>query len=115
MGLTAHPTGVALASGDPSSSLNAPEGSLSRYPPLEVAPRLVLVEGRERYGTLVGAISAVGLHEPGIGTQSVLLRSIGSSEEVACLAAGEVVGSTGVPLDSPGRSGERERAEAVEW
>ena len=113
-GPTAHPTGVTLASGDPSSSLNAPEGSFGRHLLLEAAPRLVVLEGRERYRSLAGAESAVGLHEPGIGTQSVLLRRIRSSEEAACLAAGEVVGSMDLPLGSPGRGGEREQAEAVE-
>ena len=113
-GPTAHTTGVTLALGDPSSSLNAHEGRFGRHPPLEAAPRLVLLEGRELYRALAGALRAVGLHEPGIGTQSVLLRRIRSSEEVACLAAGEVVGSMDLPLGSPGRGGERERVEAVE-
>ena len=113
-GPTAHPTGVTLASGDPSSSLNAPEGSFGLHPPLEAAPRFVLLEGRKQYRSLVGAVSAVGLHEPGIGTQSVPLRRIRSSEEVACLAAGEVVESMDLPLGSPGRGGEREQAEAIE-
>ena len=113
-GPTAHPTGVTLASGDPPSSLNAPEGSFGRHPPLEAAPRLVLLEGCEWYHSLAGAVSAVGLSEPGIGTQIALLRRIRSSEEVGCLAAGKVVESMDLPLGSPGRSGEREREEAVE-
>ena len=103
-----------MASGDPPSSLNAPEWSLGRHLPREVAPRLVLLEGRERYRSLAGAVSAVGLSEPGSGTQSALLLRIRSSEEVVCLAAGEVAESMDLPLGSPGRGGEREREEAVE-
>ena len=104
-GLTAHPTGVNLASGDPPNSLNAPEGSFGCHLPWEVAPRLVCLEGRERYRALAGAVSAVGLSEPGSGTQNALLLRIRSSEEAICLAAGEVAES---------RGGEREREEAVQ-
>ena len=113
-GPTANPTGVTLASCDPPSSLNAPEGSFGRHPSLKAAPRLVLLEGPERYCSLAGVVSAVGLSEPGIGTQSALLRRIRSSEEVACLTAGKVVKSMDLPLGSPGRSGERGREETVE-
>ena len=67
-GPTAHPTWVTLASGDPPSRLNAPEGDFGRHLPREVAPRLVLLEGRQWYRSLAGALSAVGLSEPGSGT-----------------------------------------------
>ena len=93
-------------------------GVFGRHLPREVAPRLVLFEGRERHRALSGAVravSAVGLSEPGNGTQSALLLHIRSSEEVVCLVAGEVVESMDLPLGSPGRGGEREREEAVEW
>ena len=113
-GPTAHPTGVTLASGDPPSSLNAPEGSFGRHLLREVAPTLVLLEGREWYRSLAGSVSAVRLSEPGSGTQSALLLRIRSSEEVICLAAGKVVESMDLPLGSPCRGGEREREEAVE-
>ena len=113
-GPTAHPTGVTLASGDPPSSLNAHEGSFGRHLPREVAPRLALLEDRERYHSLVGAVSAGGLSEPGSGKQSALLLCIRSSEEVVCPAAGEVAKSMDLPLGTPGRGGEREREEAVE-
>ena len=98
----------------PPSSLNAPEWGLGRHLLREVAPRLVLLEGCEWYRTLAGAVSSVGLSEPGSGTQNALLLRIRSSEEVVCLAAGEVVKSMDLPLGSPGRGGEREREEAVE-
>ena len=113
-GPTAHPTGVTLALGDPPSSLNAPEGSFGCHLLQEVAPRLVLLEGREQYRSLAGTVSAVGLSEPGIGTQSALFRRIRSSKEVAYLAASEVAESMDLPLGSPSRSGEQEREEAVE-
>ena len=113
-GPTAHPTGVTLASGDPPSSLNAPEGSFGRHLPREVVPRLVLLEGRERYRALAGAVSAGGLSEPVSGTQSALLLRIRSSKKVVCLAAGEVAESMDLPLGSLGRGGEREQEEAVE-
>ena len=111
---TTHPTEVTLALGVPPSSLNASELGLGRHIPREVAPRLVLLEGHERYRSLAGAASVVGLSKPGSGTQSALLLRIRSSEEVICLAAGEVVESVDLPLDSPGRGSEREREEAVE-
>ena len=60
---TAHPTGVTLASGDPHSSLNAPEGRFGRHLPLEVALRLVPLEGHKRYRALVvGQISETIFH-----------------------------------------------------
>ena len=113
-GPTAHPTGVTLTSGDPPSSLNAHEGSFGCHLPWEEVPRLVLLEGRERYLALVGAVSAGGLSEPGSGTQSALLLHIKSSEEVVCPAAGEVAENMGLPLGTPGKGGEREREEVVE-
>ena len=98
----------------PASSLNAPEGSSGRHLPRELAPRLVLLEGCERYRALAGAVRAGGQSEPGSGTQSALLLRVRSSEEVVCLAAGMVAESMDLPLGSPGRGGEREREEAVE-
>ena len=108
------PKRVTLVLGDPPSSLSAPEWCLGHHLPQEVAPRLVLLEGRERYRSLAGAASAVGLSEPGSETQSALLLRIGSSEEVVCLASGEVVESLDLPLGSPGRGGKREREESDE-
>ena len=111
---TAHLTGVTLASGDLPSNLNAHEGGFGCHLPWEEAPRLVLLEGRERYRVLVGAVSAGGLSKPDSGTQSALLPRIKSSEEVVCPAAGEVAENMGLPPGSLGRGGEREREEVVE-
>ena len=110
----AHPTGVTLASCDPSSSLNAHEGSFGRHLLWEAVPRPVLWESRERYRSLVGAAGVGGLSELGSFTRSVPLLHIKSSEEIAYPAAGDVNENTGLLLGRPGRGGERVRVEAVE-
>ena len=45
-GPTEHPTGVTLASGDPTISLNAPGWSPGCHHLLEVAPELALLASR---------------------------------------------------------------------
>ena len=47
-GPTSHPTGVTLASGDPSNSLTVCWGEFGSRPRAEVAPGFVLEAGRER-------------------------------------------------------------------
>ena len=47
-GPTVHPTGVTLASGDPSNSLIVRWGEFGSRPRAEVAPGFVLEAGRER-------------------------------------------------------------------
>ena len=47
-GPTVHPTGVTLASGDPSNSLTVRWGESGSRPRAEVAPGFVLEAGRER-------------------------------------------------------------------
>ena len=113
-GPTAHPTGVTLASGDPLSSLNAPEGSFGRHYLRETALELALLEDCERYRMLAGAVSAGGLSERGSGTQSGPLPQIGSSEEAVCPAVSEVVENMDLPLRNPGKGGEREGMEVAE-
>ena len=113
-GPTAHPTGVTLASGDPTSSLNAPGGSFGRNYLREVALELALLEDRERYLALAGAVSAGGRSKLGSVTQSGLLPHIGSNEEAVCPVVGEVAESRDLHLHNPGTSGGQEDMEVAE-
>ena len=65
--------------------------------------------GRERQHALVGGASVGGLSGLGSETQNTLLPHTRSSEEVACVVAGEVVEDMGFPQDILGRGGERAR------
>ena len=107
-GPTVHQTGVTLASGDPPSSLNAPEWSPGCHHLREVAPELALLEDRERYCELAGAVSAGGRSEQGSGTQNGPLLHIRSIEEAVCPAVGEVVKSRDFHLHNPGTGGGQE-------
>ena len=109
-GPTAHPTGVTLASGDPPSSLNAPEGSLGCHLPL-VAPGLVLWESCERVLALAGAASTGGRSVQGSTTQSV--HRIKSNGETSYPAVGVVAESRDL-LHNPDTGGEQEGMDVAE-
>ena len=115
-GPTAHPTGVTLASGDPSNSLTVRWGEFESRPRAEVAPVFVLKAGRECWRSLAGRGGAGGLDGLDSWRRNVLPLRRGSSGEVVYPSASVVDGKRGVPQDIPGRGGERERgqAEAVE-
>ena len=107
-GPTVHPTGVTLASGDPPSSLNAPGWSPGCHHLREVALELALLEDRERYLELAGAVSTGGRSEQGSGTQSGPLPHIGSIEEAVCPVVGEVTESSDLHPHNPGTGGGQE-------
>ena len=109
-GPTAHPTGVTLASGDPSNNLNARQSWGGSRPHRRAAPVFVLEAGRG----LAGGGGIAGWDGQDSWTRSALLRCRGSN----------VVG--GDPFDdgegdrrvalhcNPGRCGGRVRQEAVD-
>ena len=111
-GPTAHPTGVTLASGDPSNSLTVRWGESGSRPWAEVAPGFVLEAGRECELVLAGGVGAGGLGGPDSWRRSATLLHRGSSGEVVCPSAGVADGKTEVPVDIPGRGGKRGRGQA---
>ena len=111
-GPTAHPTGVTLASGDPSNSLTVRWGELGSRPQAEVAPVFVLEAVRERWLVLAGGGGAGELDGPDSWRRNVLPLRRGSSGEVVNPSVGGADGKRGVPQDIPGRGGEREREQA---
>ena len=92
---TAHPTGVTLALGDPTRSLNAPGGSPGCCLVKE-AREPNLLDGHERFLGLAGATSAAAESERGSDRRSGLPHRIGSSVEASCLAVGVVTKNTGL-------------------
>ena len=115
-GPTAHPTGVTLASADPSNSLTVRWGEFGSRPQAEVAPGFVLESGSERWCVPAGRGGAGGLDGPDSWRRNVLPLRRGSSGEVVYPFVGVVDGKREVPQDISGRGGERGRgqAEAVE-
>ena len=116
-GPTAHPTGVTLASGDPSNSLIVRWGGFGSRPQAEVAPGFVLEAVRERWRALAGKGGTGGQDGPDSWRRNILSLHRGSSGEVVDPFVSEEDGRIGVPHYIPGRGGEREReqVEAVEW
>ena len=114
-GPTAHPTGVTLASGDPSNSLTARWGWSGSRPLEAAAPVFVLEEVRGRWLVLAGKRGVGGPGGQGSWTQSGPLLRGGSSEAVFDPSDGGEGGRMAVPRCSLGRCGEREREEVVEW
>ena len=115
-GPTAHPTGVTLASGDPSNSFTVRWGEFGSRPRVAPAPVFVLEAVRRRWRVLAGGEGAGELDGPGSWRQSVLPLCRGSSVVVVDPS----VGGEGVRTEdlhcTPGRGGEWEweREEAVE-
>ena len=111
-GPTAHPTGVTLASGDPSNSLTARWGWSGSRPLGAAAPVFVL----EAVLVLAGEGGVGGPGGQVSWTQSGLLLRRGSSVAVVDPSDGGEGGRTVVLRCSLGRGGEREqeREEAVE-
>ena len=86
-GPTTHPTGVTLASDDPSKSLNAPGGNPGCLPMLDAQePGLCL--GHGRFLGLAAIISAAARSGQGSDRQIGPPHHIGSSEEAFYLAVG---------------------------
>ena len=95
-GPTAHPTGVTLALGDPSRSLNAPGGSPGCYL-VQEAREPDLWVGHERFpGLAAGATSAATESERGSDRRSGLPHRIGNSVEASCLAVCVVTENMGL-------------------
>ena len=113
-GPTAHPTGVTLASGDPSNSLTARWGELGSRPRVAAAPVFVLVAVHGRCRVLAGGEGAGELDRLGNWRRSVLPLRRGSSATVVNPSVGGEGGRTEDLHCTPGRGGEREREEAVE-
>ena len=115
-GPTAHPTGVTLASGDPSNSLTVRWGELVSHPRIAAAPVFVLEVVRRRWRALADGEGARELDGLGSWRQSVLPLRRGSSVVVVDPSVGGEGGRTEYLHCTPGRGGERarEREEAVE-
>ena len=115
-GPTTHPTGVTLASGDPSNSLNVRWGELGSRPRIAVAPIFALEAVRKHWYTLADGEGAGELGGPGGWRRSVLPLCRGSSAGVIDPSDGKEDGRTEDPHCTLGRGGEREREreEAVE-
>ena len=64
-GPTAHPTGVTLASGDPTNSLTVRWGELGSRPRVAAAPVFVLEAVREHWRALTDGEGAGELEGPG--------------------------------------------------
>ena len=114
-GSTAHPTGVTLASGDPSNSLTVHWGGLGSHPWVAVAPVFILEAVCGSWRSLAGGEGASDLDERSNWRRSVLPLRRGSSVVVVDPSDGGE-GSINEDLRcTPGRGGEREleREEAV--
>ena len=85
-GPTAHPTGAALALGDPPRSLNASGESLG-YLLRRGAPGFVPGVGLEQFPVPAAAASAAVMYEQGSDRRSDLPHHRGNTEEVSYLAA----------------------------
>ena len=115
-GPTAHPTGINLASGDPSNSLTVRWGEFGSRPRIAAAPVFVLEAVRERWRALADREGAGELYGPGSWRRSVLPLRKGSSVVVVDPSVGGEGGRTEDLHCTPGRGGERarEQEEAVE-
>ena len=109
-GPTAHPTGVTLASGDPSNSLTVRWGELGSRSLGAAAPVFVLKVVRGRWRVLAGEEGTGGLGGPGSWIRSGLPLRRGSSVEVVDPSVGGESGRTEDLHCLPGRGGERERS-----
>ena len=114
-GPTAHPTGVALASGDPSNSLTVCWGELGSRPRGAVAPVFVFEAVRGRWRVLAGEEGAGELGGPGSWRRSGLPLHRGSSVAVVDPSVSREGGRMEDLHCTPGRCGERgrERKEVV--
>ena len=108
-GPTTHPTGVILASGDPSNSLTARWGGLGSRPRVVAAPVFVLEAVRGLWRALAGGEGAGELDELGNWRRSVLPLRRGSSAAVVDPSVGGEGGKTVDLRCTPGRGGEREQ------
>ena len=115
-GHTVHPTGVTLASGDPSNSLTVHWGELGSRPWIAVAPVFVLEVVREYWHALADEEGTGELDWPGSWRRSVILLRRGSSVAVVNPSVSGKGGRTEDLHCTPGRGGERAREweEAVE-
>ena len=113
-GPTVPPTGVTLASGDPSSSLTARWSWSGNRPLGAVAPVFVLEAVRRRWRVLAGEGGIGGPGGQGSWAQSGPLLRRGSSTAVFDSSAGGEGSRMVVPRCSLGRGGEREWEEVVE-
>ena len=93
-GPTAHPTRVTLALGNPSSSLNAPGGSLGCFL-VQEARETVLLVVHERSLGLAHATSVATESERDSDRRIGLPHRRGSSAEASCLVVGVEVENTG--------------------
>ena len=106
-GPTSHPTGVTLASGDPSNSLTVCWGEFGSRPRVAAAPVFVLEVVRGRSRALADGEGAGELDGPGSWRQSVLPLRRGSSVAVVDPSVGGEGGRTEDLYCIPGRGGER--------
>ena len=115
-GPTVHPTGVTLASGDPSNSLTVCWGELGSRPRIAAAPVFVLEAVRGRWRSLADGEGAGELDGPSSWRRSVLPLRRGSSVVVVDPSVGGEGGRTEDLHCTLGRGGERAREweEAVE-
>ena len=113
-GPTSHPTGVTLATGDPSNSLTVRWGELGSRPQVVAAPVFVLEVVCGRWRVLAGGEGAGELEGPGSWRRSVLPLRRGSSVAVVDPSVGGEGGRTEDLHCTPSRGGGREREEAVE-
>ena len=115
-GPTVHPTGVTLASGDPSNSLTVRWGEFGSRPRVAAAPVFVLEAVCGCWHAPAGGEGAGELDGPGSWRRSVLPLRRGSSVVVVDPSVGGEGGRTEDLHCTPGRGGEREREreEAVE-
>ena len=113
-GPTAQPTGVTLASGDPSNSLTVRWGEPGSHPWIAAAPVFVLEAVCGRWRVLADGEVAGELDGPGSWRRSVLPLRRGSSALVVDPSVGWEGGRKEDLHCTPSRGGEREREEAVE-
>ena len=111
-GPTTHPTGVTLASSDPSNSLTVRWGEFGSRPQAEVAPGFVLEAGRKCWCVPASGGGGGGLDGPDSWRRNVLPLRRGSSGEVVYPSVGVADGKWKVPQDIPGRGCEREQGQA---
>ena len=111
-GPTAHPTGVTLASGDPSNSLTAHWGWSGSHPLEAAAPGFVLEAGRGRWPAGKWGVGGPGGQDSWI--QSGLIPRRGSSVVVFDPSDGGEGGRMEAPRRNLGTCGERGRQEAIE-